>query len=74
MSGAEFFRTVNLNFPKEDHMNSFYTKNHPYLMNHLEHICQNVDFRSKRGNFGPKRFKIGGARFFADFKPKFFSK
>ena len=23
MSGAKFFRTVNLNFSKEDHMNSF---------------------------------------------------
>ena len=29
MGGAKFFRTVNLNFPKEDHTNSFYTKQDP---------------------------------------------
>ena len=37
-AGAKFFRTVNLNFPKEDHKNSFYTKNHQNSMNHLEDI------------------------------------
>ena len=26
MDGAKLFRTVSLNFPKEDHKNSFYTK------------------------------------------------
>ena len=38
MCGAKFFRTVNLNFPKEDHKNSFYTKNHQNSMNRLEDI------------------------------------
>ena len=38
MGGANFFRTVNLNFPKEDHKNSFYTKNHQNLINRLEDI------------------------------------
>ena len=64
MSGAKFFRTVNLNFPKEDHMNSFYTKNHPHSINHLEDISQNVDFRSKRGKFGPKRVQNGRGKIF----------
>ena len=54
---AKFFGTVNLNFPKEDHKNSFYTKNHPNSMNHLVDI--NVDFRPKRGKFGPKRVQNG---------------
>ena len=38
-------------------MNSFYTKNHPYSINHLEDISHNVDFRSKGANLdqkGPK--------------------
>ena len=30
MGGAKFFRTVNLNFPKEDHKNSFYTNKTQY--------------------------------------------
>ena len=38
MGRAKFFRTVNLNFPKEDHQNSFYTKNHQNSMNPLEDI------------------------------------
>ena len=38
MGGAKFFQTVNLNFPKEDHKNSFYTKNHENSMNHIEDI------------------------------------
>ena len=38
MGGDKFFRTVNLDFPKEDHKNSFYTKNHPNSMNHLGDI------------------------------------
>ena len=41
MGGAKFFRTVNLNFPKEDHKNSFYTKNHPNSMNRLGDINYN---------------------------------
>ena len=70
--GAKFFRTVNLNFPKEDHMNSFYTKNHPHSINHLEDISQNVDFRSKGANLDQKGSKMGVAGFFPDFKPQFF--
>ena len=38
MGRAKFFQTVNLNFPKEDHKNSFYTKNHQNSMNRLEDI------------------------------------
>ena len=34
----DFFRTVNISFPKEDHKNSFYTKNHENSMNHIEDI------------------------------------
>ena len=36
--GLIFFRTANFNFPKEDHKNSFYTKNHQNSMNRLEDI------------------------------------
>ena len=36
MGGAKFFWTVNLNFPKEDNKNSFYTQNHENSMNHIE--------------------------------------
>ena len=72
MSGAKIFRTVNLNFPKEDSMNSFYTKNHPYSMNHIEDISQNVDFRSKAANLDQKGYKMGVARLFPDFKPRIF--
>ena len=36
--GLNFLRTVNLNFPKEDHKNSFYTKNHQNSINRLENI------------------------------------
>ena len=42
-------------FPKEEHMNSFYTKNQQNSMNHLEDINQNVDFEPERSKFGPKR-------------------
>ena len=38
MGEAKFFRAVNFNFPKEDHKNSFYTKNHQDRMNPLEDI------------------------------------
>ena len=34
----KFFWTVNLNFSKEDHKNSFYRKNHQNSMNRLEDI------------------------------------
>ena len=54
-SGAKFFRTVSLNFPKEDHKNSFYTKNYQNSMYSSEDISQNVDFGPKRSKFGPKR-------------------
>ena len=37
-AGLDFSWTVNINFPKEDHKNSLYTKNHPNSMNHLEDI------------------------------------
>ena len=38
MGEAKFFWAVNLNFPKDDHKNSFYTKNHQNSMNRLEDI------------------------------------
>ena len=59
MGRAKFFRTVNFNFTKEGHNNSFYTKNHQNSMNRLEDISQNVDFGPKRGKFGPKRAQNG---------------
>ena len=31
MGGARFFRTVNINFPKEDHKKSFYTNKRAML-------------------------------------------
>ena len=34
--GAKFFRTESSIFQKEDHKNSFYTKNHQNSMNHLD--------------------------------------
>ena len=55
MGGDKFFRTADINFPKEDHKISFYTKNKQNSMNHSEGINQNVDFGPKRGKFGPKR-------------------
>ena len=36
MGDAKFFRNVNLNFPKEDHKNSYNTKNQQNSMNRLE--------------------------------------
>ena len=57
--GLYFSRTVNINFPKEDHKIIFYTKNHQNSMNHLEDIRQNVDFGPKRSIFGPKRVQNG---------------
>ena len=44
MDGLDFFRTVKINFPKEDRRLSFYTKIQQNSMNHLEDISQNVDF------------------------------
>ena len=32
-AGLDFFQTVNINFPKEDHKNNLYTKNHQNSMN-----------------------------------------
>ena len=52
--GAISFRTVHINFPKEDNKISFYTKNQQNLINHSEDINQNVDFGPKSGKFGPK--------------------
>ena len=59
MGGLDFSRTVNISFPKENHKISFYTKNQQNSMNHLEYMSQNVDFRSKKGKFGPKRAQNG---------------
>ena len=42
-------------FSKEDHNISFYTTNLQNSINHLKDMSQNVDFRSKKGKFGPKR-------------------
>ena len=36
-AGLDFSRAVNLNFPKEGHKKSFYTKTQQNSMNHLEH-------------------------------------
>ena len=55
MGRARFFQTVNMNFPKEDHKISFYTKNQQNSMNPSEDISQNVDFGPKRGKFGPRK-------------------
>ena len=38
MGGLDFFWTVNQNFPKEDHSNSFYTKNQQNSMSRLVDI------------------------------------
>ena len=59
MGGLDFFRTVNINFPKEDRKISFYTKNQQNSMSRLEDISPNVDFGSKRSKFGPKRTQNG---------------
>ena len=34
-AGLDFHQTANINFPKEDHKMSFYTKNQQNSMNHL---------------------------------------
>ena len=57
--GLDFSRTGNINFPKEDHKISFYTKNQQNSMNRLEDISQNVDFGPKTSKFGPKRAQNG---------------
>ena len=62
--GQIFSRTVNINFPKEDHKISFYTQNKQSSMYCLEDISQNVDFGPKRGKFGPKRAQNGGGQIF----------
>ena len=43
-AGLDFSRTANINFPKENHKISFYTKNQQNSMNRLEDMSQNVDF------------------------------
>ena len=63
-AGLDFSRTVNINFPKEDHKISFYIKNQQNSMNRLEHISQNVDYGPKRGKFGPKRAQNGQNQIF----------
>ena len=72
MGGAKFFRTVNLNFEKEDHKNSFYTKNHPNSMNRLE--AKMLILGQKGANLDQKGSKRGMARFFPDCKPQFFQR
>ena len=58
-AGLDFSRTPNLNFLKEKHTKSFYTKNQQNSTSRLEDISQNVDFGPKRGKFGPKRAQNG---------------
>ena len=71
MGGARFVLILNLNFPKEDYKNSFYTKIQQNSMSHLEDISSNVDFGPKGGKLGPKGPKMGGSRFFLDCKTQF---
>ena len=54
-----FFRTVNINFPKEDNKISFSTKNQQNSMNRSGDISKNADFGPKREKFGPKRAQNG---------------
>ena len=65
MGGAGFF-PVSHNFPKEAHKISFYTKNQQNSTNRLENTSQNVNFRSKRGKFGPKRAQNGHGQIFPE--------
>ena len=67
-AGPGFFQAVKLNFLKEDHKPSFYTKNQQNSIKSLEDISSNVDFGPKRGKFGPKR---AGPGFFPDGKAQF---
>ena len=39
-AGLDFFRNVNINFPKEEHTISFYTKNEQNSINTSEDISQ----------------------------------
>ena len=59
MGEARFSRVPNLNFLKEDHKISFYTKNQQNSTNRLRDISQNADFGPKREKFGPKRAQNG---------------
>ena len=64
--GADFFQPVNLNFLKEDHYTSFYTKNQQNSIKSLEDISSNVDFGPKRGQiWTKKRPKRAGPEFFS---------
>ena len=75
MGRAKFFRTVNLNFPKEDHKNSFYAKNHQNSMNRLEYISYKTLILGQKGaNLDQTGFKMGVARFLLDCKHQFFKK
>ena len=47
--------SLNLNIPKEDYKNSFYTKNQPNSMNPLEYISSNDDFEPKMGKIWTKK-------------------
>ena len=71
MGGARFFQTPNLNFLKENHNKSLYTKNQQNSTNRLEDISQSVDFGPKGANFDQKGPKMGGAGFFRGCKPQF---
>ena len=74
MDRAKFFQAVNLNYPKEDHKNSFYTKNHQNSMNPLEDKAKTLILGQKGANLDQKGSKMGVARFLLDYKPHFFKK
>ena len=62
--GLDFSRIPNLNFLREDHKISFYTKNQQNSTDRLENIGKNVGFGPKRGQFGPKRAQNGRNQIF----------
>ena len=71
MGGARLSRTVNINFPKEDHKIVCYTKTQQNSTNRLEDISKNVDLGQKGASLDQKGPKMGGARFFTDCKRQF---
>ena len=73
-AGLDFSRILNLNFLREDHNISFYTKNQQNSTNCLEDISQNVDFGQKGSNLNQKGPIMGGARFFPDWITSIFQK
>ena len=67
VGGARFSRTRNLNFLKEDHKISFYTKNQQNSMNRSEDMILGL----KGANLDQRGTKMGGARFSMNCKPLF---